>query len=186
MHGHAPEFIAEIATLAGIRDTWVRSSPRWEDACIQAYALLFPPKEKFVGSVGCTLGGDWRAIMWAGRIQYEKSLKTAKKVVRDAYRFTTAKGTRVGVFSGVRITSDAAEVDPSLDVVIGFDYYVDEGLPKMIVSMRSRYNYDCGALCKHFGGGGHMKAAGFNIPNPTLAPWAQVQSAVEAYEATLA
>lgn len=52
---------------------------------------------------------------------------------------------------------------------MGFDYEVETpangGPPnrKVIYSNRSHTTFDCKAFAKAFGGGGHTKAAGFNV-----------------------
>jgi hypothetical protein len=181
-HMHYPEHIEEIATLAGIRDTWQKKDPRWVEACIQAYGLLFIPQERFVGCASAILGAEWNRLMWAGKIQYEKGLKRAARAIRDSFKFVTPKGTRVAVFEGVTISSDAAEVSTDFDLVIGFDFFVDKDVPKLIFSTRSRSDFDCGSFCKANGGGGHMKAAGFNIEFPTLSPWSHIQERVLKFE----
>lgn len=38
------EEMERFAQLAGIRDTWQKQSPDWEEACAQAAALMFYPK----------------------------------------------------------------------------------------------------------------------------------------------
>lgn len=179
-----PAFIEETATIAGIRDTWQKTDPRWEDACIQAQGVLFPPMEYFTNNGDMILGSEWRKLLWCGKIRLDKIRKTAARAVRDGFKFTTPKGTKVVVFSGVKLASDAAEVPEAadFDLIVGFDVFVDHGVPKLICSTRSRKEFDCAAFCKANGGGGHLRAAGFNIENPTLIPWAHVQERVLAFE----
>jgi oligoribonuclease NrnB/cAMP/cGMP phosphodiesterase (DHH superfamily) len=182
-HHASKTMVERIATLAGIRDTWQKTDPQWIEACHQSYGLMFLPQEAFIGSVSATLSPPfWSNLMWAGKVQYEKGLRRVERAVRDAYRFTSAKGTRVAVFEGVKMTSDAAEVASDIDLIVGFDYYVDKGIPKAVFSTRSRTTFDCGSFCKAQGGGGHTKAAGFNVPNPKQDPWSIVMERVNAFE----
>lgn len=44
--------LEDFATLSGIRDTWQRKSPRWQEACEQAAALDFWPWEYLDGLAG--------------------------------------------------------------------------------------------------------------------------------------
>jgi hypothetical protein len=144
---------------------------------------MFLPQETFVGAVSAVLNREfWARITWAGKIKYEAGLRRAERALRDAYRFETPKGTRVAVFEGVKMTSDAADMSDAIDLVVGFDYFVDKGIPKAIFSTRSRTDFDCGAFCKAQGGGGHTKAAGFNVPNPKQDPWTIVTNLVTAFE----
>ena len=46
------EGLKDFANLAGIYDTWVRDSPRWEEACDQVEALRFFPSELWFKQLG--------------------------------------------------------------------------------------------------------------------------------------
>jgi hypothetical protein len=122
--------------------------------------------------------------MWVGKIQLQKIRYRAARAVRDGFKFVTPKGTKVVVFQGVKQTSDAAETPEAadFDLIVGFEFFVDHDVPKMILSTRSRREFDCASFCKANGGGGHRQAAGFNIEFPTLAPWAHVQERVLTFE----
>lgn len=50
------------------------------------------------------------------------------------------------------------EGDPTRQVVAAF---FDKGMGERVWSLRSRPGYDCGAIAKLYGGGGHPQAAGF-------------------------
>lgn len=154
-------YLKELATLAGIRDTWQTSNPRWREACEQAAALDFWPWDH----IGDSLSKDqWVAKMSIGPVLFQKKLDTAKRFGDNALRFTSEKGTKVAVFSGVKMSSDVAEyLDKGVDLVIGFDVFLVDGSPAMIFSTRSHTHYDCGKFAKTHGGGGHTKAAGFKV-----------------------
>jgi len=156
-----PRAIREFATLAGIRDTWQRQSPRWLEACAQAEALLFWPREKwFEAELGEILS---RPMLDIGPVLVQKQQDKVKSIVERAYRFTTPVGTRVVVFQGLTTTSDAAElIDKDADLVIGFSCQFDGENHKLAFSTRSHTTFDCAKFAKVFGGGGHTKAAGFN------------------------
>jgi hypothetical protein len=159
---------AAFATLAGVRDTWQNKSPDWRKACVQAEMLRFYPPENWLevfNPFRYENNPFWAERMKLGKLIVEKHEVAVKKSIEKAYRFTTAKGTRVIMLSNTHTTSDAAEVlDSEADLVVGFGYEVDKGTPKAYFSTRSRGNFDCGAFCKSLGGGGHTKAAGFNFP----------------------
>jgi len=179
-----PEHVEEIAKIAGIRDTWQKTDRDWEEACIQAAGVMFPPEEYFIGQAGAVMGAEWRKLMWCGKIKLHKLRFRAERAVRDGFKFTSAKGTRVVVFQGTKLASDAAETPPAadFDLIVGFDLFTSKGVPKLIISTRSRTTFDCAAFCKANGGGGHLRAAGFGIDNPTLVPWEHVQRLLYAYE----
>lgn len=150
----------DLAALAGIRDTWQTQDPRWRAACEQSAALFFWPPDEVVG-----LAPDqWREKLDIGKVLFQRTLDTAKKIGDKCYRFTTEKGTRVALFEGIKKTSDVAEyLDTEVDLVIGYAVFADDH-PKMVFSTRSHTHYDCGKFAKAHGGGGHTKAAGFSMP----------------------
>lgn len=171
-------FAKKFSTLAGVRDTWQRDDERWKEACLQNYILSFIPRERWLSKTFPQIASSWDTeYAWIGELLQEKETRTIRKIAELSYRLTTPKGTRVVIFEGVTKTSDLAELlHDSVDLVIGFNYETENGVPKVIFSTRSHTTFDCAAMCKAYGGGGHTKAAGFNRqlkhsdPNPyTLA-----------------
>jgi oligoribonuclease NrnB/cAMP/cGMP phosphodiesterase (DHH superfamily) len=153
------KLIEDFATLAGIRDTWQRRSPRWLEACAQAEALLFWPREKWLKCDAI----DWSDLAEIGPVLVQKQQAKVESIVARAYRYTTPVGTRVVVFQGLTTTSDAAELlGEDADLVIGFSCQFDGENHKLAFSTRSHTTFDCAKFAKVFGGGGHTKAAGFN------------------------
>ena len=181
--GAIPDMVHDFALLCGIRDTWQKQHPRWQEACWAAYGLLFPPMDRYLGTtVSPLLGADWRKYLWAGRIRYEKALQEATRAVQEGFRFSTASGTRALVFQGTRLSSDAAEhPDAQADLIVGFDVFIQEGAPVYLCSLRGR-GYDCGAFARANGGNGHTAAAGFLYRNPTGTPYQFIQDRLAAYE----
>ena len=89
------------------------------------------------------------------------------------------------VFQGCRLSSDLSEKAADTDLVAGFDYFIEEGNIKLVFSVRSRTNYDCAALAKAYGGGGHLRAAGFGLSGIDMTemnPYATFKLIVEAME----
>lgn len=190
--------VADIVTLAGIRDTWQNKSPRWEDALLQHAVFMFYPKEWWLARTFYVL--DWKGqsavsewdtrLHEIGPVLIDKNQKGVKKTVEGARRFLSKKGTRVVVFDGVRRSSDSAELLGSgADLVVGFGYHEEDTpsgrLTKMTVSTRSHTTFDCIKLASTRGGGGHTRAAGFSItvdverdPNP----YRMIEDIVNAYE----
>lgn len=165
--------VKKMVTLAGIRDTWQKSDPRWVEACEQAEALRFWPLEYLLCPP--TL---WESKLEVGVPIFGKNLKYAEETAKTSYRFTTTKGTRVAIFQGLSVTSDAAEaldtLGEEIDLVVGFGYRMDDGQIQLVYSTRAHSEFDAGAFCVAHGGGGHTKAAGFTVkgiqveqdPNP--------------------
>jgi oligoribonuclease NrnB/cAMP/cGMP phosphodiesterase (DHH superfamily) len=162
--------VTDLATLAGIRDTWQTQDARWVEACGQAEALKFWPLEKLLGAEPTS----WGQLIQIGSVIFDRNLKFAQETAESSYRFTSEKGTRVALFGGLSATSDAAEaLADQVDVVVGFSYRMDAGKVQLIFSTRSHTTYDVGKFCVAHGGGGHTKAAGFKVevdlgadPNP--------------------
>jgi len=164
------------ATLAGIRDTWQIDHPDWLRACYQASALLFWPWDQISSA---TVDLDLGAVL------YEKHLAAARKCVTNAHRFVSARGTRVQIFEGIAMTSDAAELaGDSQDLTVGFGFTVEGGAPKVIFSTRSRGDFHCRHFATAYGGGGHDKAAGFSLPLTALDlnPYTLLQNLLEQFE----
>ena len=172
----------ELATLAGIRDTWQKQDPRFREACEQADALHWWPWEK----IESTNWRDWsKHLLEIGPVLYNRSLKHVDKAIAGAYRFTSEKGRKVTVFEGTKPTSDAAEkMGEDNDLTVGFALFVEDGKQKIIFSTRSRGNFDCSAFAAAHGGGGHTKAAGFNreLKPLDLQPFALIQRLFDIYE----
>jgi hypothetical protein len=126
---HAKGMIEDFATVAGIRDTWQKQHPRWAESCVQAAALMFPPQESMVlehARLAPLLGADWGKYLWAGRIKEERHRKACERAVRDGFRFPSIRNTRVVVFQGVRLASDAAEIaGDKADLVLVFEMFCE-------------------------------------------------------------
>jgi oligoribonuclease NrnB/cAMP/cGMP phosphodiesterase (DHH superfamily) len=170
----------ELGRIAGIRDTWQKDDPEWERACKQAEALAWWPNEHLLA-----LGVDWDQFLEVGDVLWEKKLTTAQKVADRSYKFSTKAGTRVALFQGMRMSSDTAEKLENIDLVIGYDLMYEDGKFKMGFSTRSRLDYDCRSLAQAHGGGGHTKAAGFNVPldiGSAPNPFRVAQVVLDAYE----
>lgn len=156
--GEERKIVESFASVTGVRDTWQRHDPRWEQACAQAEALSFWPEEELLALDP----SEWASKLALGDFLYKRRLKSAKKASDGAYNFTTHRGTVVTVFEGSRASSDAAELlGEEVDVVIGFHTKVEDGEPVVTFSTRSHTGYDVGKMCKSLGGGGHTAAAGF-------------------------
>jgi len=164
-------FLPDFAKLAGIRDTWQTQDPRWREACEQAAALHFWPDDTLLA----TDPQLWQEKLSLGPILFQRKLDMASRNADNSFRFTSEAGTKVAVFEGSTTTSDAAEyLDKEVDLVIGFDIFMQGDKPAMIFSTRSHTDFDCALMAKSHGGGGHTKAAGFkwelslDDPNPFM------------------
>lgn len=154
------KLVQKIAQIIGIRDTWQKDNIMWTDACKLSLVMKFVPYNILFGLNPSSLLNDYK---WLGDSLYSKQINDANYCLDNSYRFISNKGTKVIVFESVEATSDACEIDASKsDLIVGFHYNLKEG--KIIYSTRSRGIFDCGKMCKSFGGGGHTNAAGFLYP----------------------
>lgn len=177
----------DFATLAGIRDTWQKDSPDWHRACVQAEMLRFFPIETLLED-SCPFLPPNQSRLWAPRMEIgelliAKHTKSTQKAVAKSFKFESLAGTRVVMLSNVSAVSDAAELlREEADLVVAFGYEVEDNKPKIYFSTRSARSFDCGTFCKAHGGGGHTKAAGFNLPLPVLNPYTSFRQVLDTWE----
>lgn len=183
------DFVSEFARLAGVRDTWQRRDPQWHEAGIQHATLMFFPASFWLSKPLESIAANWAQYRWIGDVQVQKHEDRVSKTAVEALSYTTAKGTRVVCFEGVRLTSDTAErLDKAVDLVVGFSYRRDDGedVPRLIVSTRSHTTFDCAAFARSYGGGGHTKAAGCSFPvdiETDVNPYLRIRRLIEGFEA---
>lgn len=182
---HGPndhKIIEKVATLAGIRDTWQTQDPRWREACEQATALDFWPDAELLKLDP----GQWGEKLELGPMLFQRRLDWAKRCGDNSFRFTSEAGTKVAVFEGVKAASDVAEhLHTEVDLIIGFDIFMQAGEPVMIFSTRSHTDFDCAAFCTAHKGGGHTRAAGFKhvLQPEDPNPFYLARKVLEEYEA---
>lgn len=177
-----PLVVQEFARLSGIRDTWQTKSPDWMTACKMAEALRFWPLDALLKLAPL----DWRGHLELGERLWDKKAKTVSTVSNKVYRWTSPRGTKVALFQGVGLSSDVAEfVGPTTDLIVAYDIAHENGGLRLICSTRSRGDYDCGRLALAHGGGGHTRAAGFNLPMTIESPnpYRMLQETIAAHEA---
>jgi len=189
------ELATEVAELTGIRDTWLNNNAKWEKACALA-EIVRPTTSVFSAESWLNLQNPfdvknqqwWNERIEIGQHLIRKTNQSVLKSLSKAHRFTSSKGTKVVLFSGIKLSSDAAESDGgAADLVVGFDYVgVENGSATLVFSTRSKNDFDCSEFCKKFGGGGHTKAAGFSIQFSTVDisqdPYSLFRTYLEKYE----
>lgn len=186
--GLSPEFVEDFAELAGIRDTWQTKNAEWQTACAQAEMLLFYPLSYWIHPpmpphmLRKNKSAEYAARLGVGYIGLKAKLASSKRLAEHAHHFTSTKGVKVAVLSA-RYVSDAADMVDA-DFCIGFSFTVEEDKQKMLLSTRSRGNYDCTAFCQFYGGGGHTKAAGcvIDVKPEDPNPYAFIKSLIEKFE----
>jgi oligoribonuclease NrnB/cAMP/cGMP phosphodiesterase (DHH superfamily) len=158
-------FAARFAELAGVRDTWQTGSAHWLEACVQHQALSSVPSDDWLKLSLSEIAEQWESrFSWLGRVVLGKQEEQIRRALAGAHRFRTRTGLRVIAFNGLPLVSDAAEMArDDADIVIGFLLEIGAEAPRMRVSVRSNGRVDASALAARFGGGGHLRAAGFTV-----------------------
>lgn len=125
----------------------------------------------------------WLPRMEIGELLIAKHTKSTQKAVAKSFKFKSLAGTRVVMLSNVGAVNDAAELlREEADLVVAFGYEVEDNMPKIYFSTRTGRSFDCGTFCKDHGGGGHTKAAGFNMPLPALNPYTAFRQVLDNWE----
>lgn len=162
IEGFQQKAVQDFATLVGIRDTFVRSSPRWNEACGISEVLRFYPPTKFVDEPIKFFDhiADHAEL---GATLYKKHLDSARRERDRSFR-TEFGNVSVAIVPTLSTTDIADVFDEPMenvpDVVIGFGFFSEKNVPKISLSLRSHKDFDCSAFAKRFGGGGHIRAAG--------------------------
>lgn len=188
--------VRDFAQVAGIRDTWQTKDPRWIESCEQSSWLMFFGAEELL-KPPIFDRNKWVFRTSVGKLLFDEHMRKVKKTVASAYR-TSIHGLRVMIHQGVTHTSDAAELmgeESKVDILAGFSYFSEDGTEredwspefgdnlKLVVSTRTRTSFDVSKMAKFYGGGGHTKAAGFNVKVTKLQanPYAHILALIDDY-----
>jgi hypothetical protein len=153
----------QLAELVGVRDTWFKESPLWNQA-LEMHAILEAfPQDYWLAEGG--IGAALEALRaGTGKALVDKKAKTISEVVQRGLIRRNIGG-RVWALSAVRteMASDLAEAarGAGVDVLVNVQPYIEDGVTWYLVNLRSNSSLDVGALAKRFRGGGHRGAAGF-------------------------
>lgn len=173
LQGSAIILKPRFAVLAGIRDTWQKDSLEWQSALELHAVLEHYPREYWLE------GGGLRPVF---PIEYALQLSSTlgPMLLRDKARrveSVLSKGMLVSDsetsavrwgFTATRseLVSDLAEAARQLPapvhVLVNCHLRVQDGQVCRVFSLRSDGSVDVGRLAKHYGGGGHSRAAGFS------------------------
>jgi hypothetical protein len=159
-----------FAELVGVRDTWRKDDPRWREA-LELHAVLEAfPREYWLASNG--IRNALEALdTGIGAALVARKAKTVEQLVETGLirRLTrSSRGDQMWALSAAapEFVSDLGEAsrEAGVDVLVNVQSIVRAGALWHTVSLRSNETCDVGAIAKRYGGGGHMRAAGFQIP----------------------
>ena len=176
------DFVETFALLVGVRDTWHKTSPLWDESVALHATMTSLPVSWWMGMPLREIALLFRTRF--GNLGYhflDKYAKTVSDVAKKSFRETSAKGTRIAIIESLVLTSDVAEkLDDAVDLLVGFGYVHDP--LKLVCSLRSHTDFDCSMFAKSHGGGGHTKAAGFSIPITSTDPYSEILRLVDVFE----
>ncbi len=126
--------------------------------------LYSAPASYWMGQGLERLAESWaRQYAWIGPVLVEKGQKTALKQASTAEFARSQLGTRIALMNARGVNEASEMLSTEVDLVVGSGFEMHNGQPHLICSLRSQGKYDCGALAKRFGGGGHRGAAGMSL-----------------------
>jgi hypothetical protein len=165
--------VQRFAELVGVRDTWQKHDPRWEEALVLTEALHFFPADVWLGPGGMPSVRDGYASRLAtAELVLQRRRAKIEAIAKTAVRFTAYGGLKVILAQGVTITSDLAErLRDEADIIGGFLFQAGEGLIDLQLQYSLRAGasgFDVGKFAAFNGGGGHSAAAGFRVPDPDM------------------
>lgn len=181
------EFFDRFSLLAGVRDNWQQENPLWEAARECAAVLFFFPTDHWYKKYITDIVDRWEIdYIPLGKILVQKDDERAAGIAEKRWTYRTSSGSVIAIVNS-RFISDVADLlEDQCDVLIGFAYTKNEPgcYPGLLLSVRSYGNsFDCGKFCKHYGGGGHLNAAGckFETIEETPNPFKLICDKVEEY-----
>lgn len=174
----------EFARLAMVRDTWKRDSDSWQDACAQACALTFFGSKELVEKAR---RGEvvFREILDFGRVMRSKEERKAERYAETAYTthmWLRGEQVKLGLFNCTdKLQSDTGNLllEQGCDLAVGVFFTMEDGELTHCVSLRSAGRVSAGKIAKEMGGGGHDRAAGFQILDSKAAGPLQVLKAIQ-------
>jgi oligoribonuclease NrnB/cAMP/cGMP phosphodiesterase (DHH superfamily) len=165
--GHrAPNATGRFAEFVGIRDTWQKDHPRWNEARELHAVLEAFPKEHWLTEGGIRNALDALDHGVGAALLQSKQRELAQIASRSVLRrivSVSGKQQTWGLSAvNAALVSDLAELLRTLgvDVLVNVQTEIEDGSVWFRVSLRSAV-VDVGALAKRYDGGGHKAAAGF-------------------------
>lgn len=156
----------DLAVLTGIRDTWQKDHPRWEEACILRETLLYFPLDMWLERAEEGKFMPEEAHLQVGEIKLKKQKKLIKKLAKEVLLYEMRDGEVVAIAPTYgSTTSDLAEylrTERHVHTLATFWYSSNGSILTLHVSMRSDH-IDVSEIASRFGGGGHTNAAGFEL-----------------------
>ncbi len=162
--------IQSLAKLVGIRDTWQRNDPKFDEASALSSALLFYERadllsgEYFFDYHSKYEERSTKELNRIGRVLLNQRRNKASKLINEGYQIRDeSHGLTILIVESEqeKLTSDVADLwKYQVDIVVGFKYITENNKCKLNLSFRSTGEYNVMELAKRLGGGGHYFASG--------------------------
>lgn len=160
--------VREFANLAAIRDTWQDNDVDWMLATGMAHELMQNNPYDLVDQArDGSLNFD---ALWAAAVRASGGIESKCKKLTEHAHFEQVILAGAPLLTGTfnctdKLISDAANMllRHGCDIAIAYFMLVEDGGPKISVSLRTNGEISARALAEHRGGGGHHRAAGFRI-----------------------
>ena len=108
-------------------------------------------------------------LLRVGNIQMAQMAKLVQRLAKQAYWLDLAATKGLAVNAPGFFASDLGHVLAKQAGTFGMTYQYDGGKRQWLFGLRSVGAFNVGAIAERFGGGGHLNAAGFALPdNPFL------------------
>ena len=159
---------AQFANVAMVRDTWKKDSELWHRACAQAEGLNLYGAGDVIAKVhdGEFSISELEAV---GEILLGKAKRkvefAASKATHDT-ALVRGNPVRIAVFNCTeKLTSDIANalIDGGANVAAGYFYTMEGTDVRLCVSVRTDKSVSARGIAEEWKGGGHDRAAGFQL-----------------------
>jgi len=147
----------DLITYTQDYDLWYHKYPMSKKLNMLAYEYGFERfMNRFLDNPDCTLTKSEELIL---ELAEERKMKFIEEQKKNMKLYKDNQNKTVAVFLS---TQHAGEIRDFINDD-NIDYYLFFSLNKDIASLRTKGEVDCSEVAKKFGGGGHMKAAGFQF-----------------------
>lgn len=165
---HPGEPLPEIVRIVEERDLWKEKSPTWEQtrqimANIFSYGYFFETWDELAARLETRLGTAQMSV--EGEAIERKHFKDVSELVAASARSMRIGGTVVQVANvPYTLSSDAGHFLANKTPGAFGACYMDTPKGRQFSLRSNADGMDVGAIAKLYGGGGHMRAAGFTVP----------------------
>jgi len=159
LHDKADKLVkyVDLVTYTQDYDLWIHKYPLSKKLNMLAYEYGFDRFiNRFLDNPNCTLSRTEELIL---ELANERKMKFIEEQKKNMKLYKDNQNKNVAVFLSIQHTGEVRDYINDDNI----DYYLFFSLNKGIASLRTKGEVDCSEVAKKFGGGGHMKAAGFQF-----------------------